>query len=315
MGCLVSVEPVGDVATLLDRLRARAGTAPVALGVDFPIGLPRAYVARHLDGIDGFPAFLAGLAARPGFLDVCSALHEVGPDRPFYPMRGVRGMTRLSHALALGLGGAAGLSRACDVATPDRPAGAPLFWTLGANQTGKAAISAWRDLLLPALAGPQPPALWPFDGSLLPLLEDRRGPMQGRVVVAETYPAEAMRQLGLRMGGSKRRQADRAALAPALRASMAGLAARPNAALDRWMADGFGSDAAGEDRLDCVLGLLCVLQVVAGRRTGAAPDDPWVQRWEGWVLGQAPPRSCRSPAEPTIAGTAAHWKARADMAA
>jgi len=195
-------------------------------------------------------------------------------------MRGVRGMTRLSHALALGLESAAGLSRACDIATPHRPAGAPLFWTLGANQTGKAAISAWRDLLLPALAGPRPPALWPFDGALLPLLTE------GRVAVAETYPAEAMRQLGLRMGGSKRRHADRLALAPAIRRAMATLSAAPDPGLDRLMAQGFGLDAAGEDRLDCVLGLLCMLQVLAGRRTDAAPDDPWIQRWEGWVLGQ-----------------------------
>ena len=282
-GWALSVEPVGDVSMLLDRLGALADGGPVALGVDFPIGLPRAYAGRHLGGCAGFPDFLRGLADRPGFLSVCAALEEVGPERPFYPMRGVRGMTRLSHALALGLDSAAGLSRLCDSATMDRPAGAPLFWTLGANQTGKAAISAWRDLLLPALAGPRPPALWPFGGALLPLLR------AGRVVIAETYPAEAMRQLGLRMGGSKRRHADRLALAPAIRASMTGLSAFPDQALDRLMADGFGQDAAGEDRMDCVLGLLCVLQMLAGRRPDTVPDDPWVQRWEGWVLGQVPP--------------------------
>ena len=287
-GWALRVEPVGDVSTLLARLRAQARGAPVALGVDFPIGLPRAYVARHLGAglalppSPGFPGFLRGLADQPGFLSVCGTLDEVGPARPFYPMRGVRGMTRLSHAQALGLDSAAGLSRACDVATPHRPAGAPLFWTLGANQTGKAAIAAWRDLLLPALAGPQPPALWPFDGALRPLLT------KGRVALAETYPAEAMRQLGLRMGGSKRRHADRLALMPALRRSMAALSAAPDPALDRLVAQGFGPDAAGEDRMDCVLGLLCVLQVLAGRRTDAAPDDPWIRRWEGWVLGQVP---------------------------
>ncbi len=279
----LSVEPVGDVSMLLDRLRAYADGGPVALGVDFPIGLPRAYVARHLDQNTAFPAFLRGLAGRPGFLSVCGGLDEIGPERPFYPMRGVRGMTRLSHAQALGLEDAAGLSRLCDIATPERPAGAPLFWTLGANQTGKAAISAWRDLLLPALTGPHPPALWPFDGALLPLLQG------DRVVVAEAYPAEAMRQLGLRMAGSKRRHADRLALAPAIRASMAGLSACPDLALDRLLADGFGRDAAGEDRMDCVLGLLCVLQVLAGQRPDTAPDDPWIRRWEGWVLGQIPP--------------------------
>ena len=110
-----------------------------------------------------------------------------------------------------------------------------------------------------------------------------------RVVVAETYPAEAMRQLGLRMGGSKRRHADRVSLAPAIRDAMAGLSASPDLALERSMADGFGQDAAGEDRMDCVLGLLCLLQVLAGRRPDTIPDDPWVRRWEGWVLGQALP--------------------------
>ena len=282
-GWTVSVEPVGKVSTLLDRLSSLAAGGPVALGVDFPIGLPRAYAARHLNGSPGFPAFLRGLADRPGFLSVCGALHEIGPERPFYPMRGVRGMTRLSHALALGLDSTAGLSRLCDIATADRPAGAPLFWTLGANQTGKAAISAWRDLLLPALAGPHPPALWPFDGALLALLR------ANRVVVAETYPAEAMRQLGLRMGGSKRRHADRLALAPAIGAAMAGLAASPDLALGRLMANGFGQDAAGEDRMDCVLGLLCLVQVLTGRQPDTVPDDPWVRQWEGWVLGQAAP--------------------------
>lgn len=287
-GWALRVEPVGEVSTLLARLRAQAQGAPVALGVDLPIGLPRAYVARHLGAglaappFPDFPAFLRGLAEQPGFLSVCGTLDEVTPARPFYPMRGVRGMTRLSHAQALGLDSAAGLSRACDAATPHRPAGAPLFWTLGANQTGKAAIAAWRDLLLPALAGPQPPALWPFDGALRPLLAG------GGTVLAETYPAEAMRQLGLRMNGSKRRHADRLALMPALRRSAAALFAKPDPALDRLMTQGFGPDAAGEDRMDCVLGLLCVLQVLAGGRPDTAPDDPWIRRWEGWVLGQAP---------------------------
>ncbi|MEJ1975140.1 MAG: hypothetical protein WDN49_02830 [Acetobacteraceae bacterium] len=269
--------PVGDVGTLLARLSADGDA--VVLGVDFPLGLPRAYAALHVQEAD-FPTFLRGLAARPGFFEVCAGLDDIAPGRPFYPMRGVKGMSRLSHALALGLGDAAGLSRACDRATAERPAGAPVFWTLGANQSGKAAISAWRDLLLPALAGPHPPALWPFDGPLLPLVAP------GRVVVAETYPADAMRQLGLRLRGSKRRQADRAAIAGPLRAVMAGLGATPDAALEAWLDTGFGADAAGEDRFDSVLGALCVLAVLAGARPDDAPDDPWIRRWEGWVLGQ-----------------------------
>ena len=269
--------PAGDVSTLLARLAASG--AAVALGVDFPLGLPRAYAAAHA-ACDGFPAFLRSLTDRPGFFSVCDDLAECSPGRPFYPRRGAAGMTRLAHAAALGLGNAAGLSRLCDRATAERPAGAPLFWTLGANQSGKAAISAWRDMVLPGLAGPAPPALWPFDGPLLGLLRP------GRVAIAETYPADAMRQLGLRMGGSKRRQADRARLAGALADTLRTARATPSGALAEAMHAGFGADATGEDRFDSLIGLLCVLAVLDGRRPDTAPPDPWVQRWEGWVLGQ-----------------------------
>ena len=145
---------MGDVATLLTRLSSQS--EPVLLGVDFPLGLPRAYVAQHLADAD-FPSFLRSLGGRSEFFDVCAELSSVSAARPFYPMRGVSGMTRLSHARALGLADAIALCRACDHATSERPAGAPLFWTLGANQSGKAAIAAWRDMLLPALAAPLPP--------------------------------------------------------------------------------------------------------------------------------------------------------------
>jgi hypothetical protein len=273
-------EPVGPVATLLPRLLAASDGGAVALGVDLPLGLPRAYVQRHAASAGNFPAFLRTLADAPGFFDVCPTLAEVSPARPFYPARGVAGMTRAAHADALGLGAAAGLCRACDRATAERPAGAPLFWTLGANQSGKAAIAAWRDLILPALHAPEPPALWPFDGDLRPLL------LRQRIVMAETYPAEALRHFGLRMGGSKRRPSDRAALALPLAAAIAALGAEADGAMRAALADGFGTDAAGEDRFDSLLGLLCVLNVLAGNRPDGAPDDPWIRRWEGWVLGQ-----------------------------
>jgi hypothetical protein len=94
--------PVGDVATLLARLLAAAGGGAVALGVDLPLGLPRGYARRHANDPD-FYAFLHGLARRPGFFRVCATLDDITPDRPFYPARGLRGMTRAAHAAALGL--------------------------------------------------------------------------------------------------------------------------------------------------------------------------------------------------------------------
>jgi hypothetical protein len=275
---LAAPVPVGNVETFMDRLRGMGNDGAVALGVDLPVGLPRAYAARLAER--DFLHFLRTMATRPDFFRVCATIAELEPGRPFYPARGVAGMTRAAHALALGLDGAAALSRACDRATAERPAGAPLFWTLGANQSGKAAIAAWQHMLLPALASGDAVRLWPFAGPLRELLAP------GVVAVAETYPAEALRHLGIRLKGSKRRQSDRAAVAETLHAAMAALQVTPDRDCVQAIADGFGSDAAGEDRFDCVLGVLCVLNVLQGNRPDTAPADPWIQRWEGWVLGQ-----------------------------
>lgn len=275
---LAAPEPVGDPATLLARLAARAGGA-VALGVDLPLGLPAGYAARHVREAN-FPAFLKALAHRPAFFRVCETLAEVSAARPFYPRAGRAGMTRASHLAALGI---PSLGRACDAATGARPAGAPLFWTLGANQAGKAALSAWQEMVIPALLSASPPRLWPFEGGFRELLAD------GGVVLAETYPAEAMTQLGVRRLGSKRRLADRVAMVPAITAAMRGLHVRPVRTAAVALADGFGADAAGEDRFDSVLGVLCVIAVATGARPDHIPDDRAIRHWEGWVLGQQAP--------------------------
>ena len=268
--------PAGDPAALAAGLIAEG--RPVALGLDLPLGVPRGFAEGR--GEAGFPDFLRGLAARPGFFTVAESLAEVSRERPFYPARGVKGMTRAAHAAALGLGDARGLSRWCDRATAERPAGAPVFWTLGANQSGKAAIAAWRDWLAPGLAAGAPYALWPFEGGIHALLA------QGRAVLAEVYPAEALRQVGLVLRRSKRVQRDRAALGGALLDVMAARGVAPSRALRAMAEDGFGADAAGEDRFDSVIGLLGLAGVLDGARPDFVPEDDAVRRWEGWVLGQ-----------------------------
>jgi hypothetical protein len=267
---------VGDPATLAAHLIAEGSTA--ALGLDLPLGVPRGFAAMRSE--PDFPTFLTGLAGNTDFFAVSPTLDTVSPARPFYPARGIKGMTRAAHATALGLPDAAGLSRLCDRATVERPAGAPVFWTLGANQSGKAAISAWRDWLAPALAAGAPFRLWPFAGALHELLRP------GQLVIAEVYPAEALRQLGLKLAGSKRAEAPRRALAPALRDAMAALNVSPDAALAEAITSGFGTDAAGEDRFDSLIGLLGLIGVVDGKRPDFIPPDPMIRAWEGWVLGQ-----------------------------
>jgi hypothetical protein len=273
---------VGDPASLTSALMRE--DMPVAFGLDLPLGVPRSFASGREEG--GFVEFLRGLTTNAGFFAVAATLDQVSRTRPFYPARGVKGMTRAAHATALGFAGPQDLARWCDRATAERPAGAPVFWTLGANQSGKAAIAAWRDWLAPALAAGAPYAIWPFAGRLHGLLAP------GRVALAEVYPAEALRHCGLILRGSKRVQADRQVLSEALFAVMASRGVVASPALASLVAGGFGADAAGEDRFDSVIGLLGLIGVLDGARPDFVPDDPAVRDWEGWVLGQtAMPRA------------------------
>jgi hypothetical protein len=271
--------PAPAPAMLAATLLAHSKGGPVALGIDAPIGLPRAYAVKLPD--QNFIAFLRRLNNTDAFFQVAATLEEVSLARPFYPARGKRGMTRAAHAEVLALENAAALSRACDRATALRPAGAPLFWTLGANQTGKAAITLWRDALIGARAHPGL-KLWPFEGAFLALLAP------DTVVMAETYPAESMRALGIFPRGSKRRQQDRAAQAEFIAAAMRDMRVTPSRGLRAALDDGFGGDAAGEDRFDSILGALGVIAVLRGALPDAPPenDGGFLTRWEGWVLGQ-----------------------------
>ncbi|WP_408858570.1 hypothetical protein [Acidiphilium sp. PA] len=274
-------EPVAESATLLARLVSDAPHAPIALGVDFPLGLPRAYAARA--DIANFAAWLRRLRPDAALFEPCGSLDEVSLARPFYPGSSVTGAGQMARlAAALGLSDISALRRAVDRQTSRRPAGAALFWTMGANQCGKAALAAWRDCLIPGFAQKIPIAIWPYEGGFTDLLRP------GGIALAETYPAEALVQLGLKRPRSKRRQSDRAGLALAIRAVMAGLGAIPTNSLAAMLDDGFGATADGEDRFDCLLGVLAVIRVIGGASDGI-PDDPVIRAVEGWVLGQVDP--------------------------
>jgi hypothetical protein len=170
-----------------------------------------------------------------------------------------------------------------------------MFWTLGGNQVGKAAISGWRELLAPARRARMNVAIWPFDGALAVLLSTHS------FVVAETYPGEVYEHLGLRPAlrsrGGKRRQAARAACAGLLLA----WAKRSQVSLAPALADdiqaGFGPLPGADDRFDSVVGVFGMLNVLRGARPSGEPEDPVVLRVEGWILGQLP--------ESDVAATAA----------
>jgi hypothetical protein len=271
-------------ARLLARLRDEAGEGGAAIvGFDFPIGLPLAYARRAC--VRDFRALLPTLGGP--FFEVAERPEEISVLRPFYPLR-PGGAAQAQLAVALGVESFDALRRVCERARPGRAAAAPLFWTLGAQQVGKAALAGWSEVLIPALrSGAQDVVVWPFEGALAELLAP------GRVVVAETYPAEFYTHLGVDFarppeGGpsGKRVQKERAAQAAALLAAARAMGAALEPELERQLRDGFGARADGEDRFDACVGLLGVLNVVAGRRAAGEPRDPEVRRIEGWILGQ-----------------------------
>jgi hypothetical protein len=268
-----TIEPVAGLAALVG-LVAPADSA--VIGVDAPIGLPVAYARAA--GIDRFLPWLRELSAPAlaAWSRAAATPGDIGVDRPFYPQR--PGGARRAH-LVEGLGQSSfdDLLRSCDRSPPLARPAASLFWTLGANQVGKAAVALWADLVgLPAVR------VWPFDGDLEDLVAG------GGLILAEAYPAAFGGQLGVvwSRGESKRRQPDRIARAPVL----AGAARRLDVDLAphvrAGLYDGFGAAPTAEDAHDAFVGLLGLVNVLRGSRSAGPPAGALhATTVEGWILG------------------------------
>jgi len=270
-------KPAGPVDRFLSDLLCTP--QPTLAGFDFPIGLPISFGGKT--GFSNFGEALDhfGVGEWSQFYAVAEAQGEISIRRPFYP-RVATSSARQHHLFqALEEPSMTALLRECERATPGRAPACSLFWTLGGNQVGKAAISGWKDVVCPARTAGA--FLWPFDGTLETL-----GTLAG-LAICETYPAEAYHHIDLQMpkGGSKQRQNDR-------RTATAGLIARCEKfdiqlsdEMSRLINDGFGSSKSGEDPFDAAMGLFGMIEVVEGRRIEAPAFKP-SQSWEGWILGR-----------------------------
>lgn len=269
-------QPVPPLDQWLTWLKQRLPNqqGPILIGVDFPIGLPKGYA--DLAGIDDFLSWLPKTAVPPWsqFYEVAERPEEIGVRRPFYPKR--PGGTRQKQLLdGLGVNSIEDLRRQCEFATLSRRAASPLFWTIGAQQVGKATIAGWQEFILPNL---DHLSLWPFSGELSDLFA-----RPGTVVLTETYPGEVYGWLDINFGrggkGSKEaRQANGARLIVIADAMNIVLLAEAEAEI---MA-GFETD----DAFDACVGVLGMLQVVLGKRPLYEPTDPTIKRLEGWIFGQ-----------------------------
>ena len=269
----------------IDRL-AQTPPAPACLdllfavprtlaGFDFPIGLP----AMVMDRIGGdFCQFLSSpLSDRAQrFLTPVETLRDISPAQPFY-RRHPAGGRQADLLRGLGCADFNALLRACEMKTATRSRAESIFWTVGAKQVGKAALSGWHDVVIPARA--RGARLWPFDGPLSRLASDA-------LTLAETYPAEAYQHLGMNRIVKKRTQDGRRAAGAVLLSWASRHHVTLPSAIEGPIRNGFGERDDGEDAFDAITGLCGMIEVADGRRA-EAPDAmaSWA-RLEGWILGQ-----------------------------
>jgi hypothetical protein len=151
---------VGDTAVFLNYLLEGPGLT--LSGFDFPIGLPESYGQKT--NLGDFCSALDAFGSDPwsNFYNVAKVADEISKFRPFYPHRSSSGARQIHLIEAHGCGSIEELLRQCERPTMSRRAACPLFWTLGGNQVGKAAIAGWKEIIGPARhAGAR---LWPFEG-------------------------------------------------------------------------------------------------------------------------------------------------------
>ena len=261
-------------------MRAAVPTGPILAGFDFPIGVPQAYAKRA--GFGRFPEMLLSLGEGPwgDFYDPAVRPEEISLRRPFYP-RTPGGTSKQQLLDGLGLRHADELLRQCDRRTATRGKACEVFWTLGANQVGRAAIQGWRDLLAPAVRS-RSVSIWPFDGELFTLLAN------GGIVVVEAYPAETYGHLGLARNFGKSRREGRISQSRTILSWCERNAVALQPELAASIADGFGSADTGEDSFDAFIGLLGLIEAACRPSLSVAQQDPAVRDIEGWIIGSDP---------------------------
>lgn len=270
--------PVGDLTLLIENLKADAGTSgTVFAGFDFPVGIPAHYAERA--GISKFRDFLKllGTGVWKDFYSVCDTSEQLSVHRPFYPNQSLAGY-RQQHLLdAHEAETMLDLFRVCERGGNGQRQACSLFWTLGANAVGKAALKGWEHVLVPAL-GDDSVRLWPFDGKLESLFEP------GNTVIVETYPAECYGWFPGDPLASKTNLESRKSFGKNLvdwaQESDVMVEPRLKAAIEAGFPNG------EDDAFDAAVGLLGMLQVCLGERDSGEPEDEEIRNVEGWILGR-----------------------------
>ncbi|HXR38509.1 MAG TPA: hypothetical protein VN776_05430 [Terracidiphilus sp.] len=213
------------------------------------------------------------------FFAVCDEPDEISLTRPFYPRVSREGVEQQSLIRKLGVGSIIDLLRLCDLGGGGRRQACSIFWTLGANAVGKAAIAGWQELVIPALGdADNRTRIWPFDGKLDSLLAS------GGIVLAETYPAEYYKWFvprGVTKASPESRKEFGSGLAQWVRGHEEQITAS-----DELMAE-INSGFVDDDRFDAVVGLLAMLKILFREQSAGEPTNPDCRTVEGWMLGRS----------------------------
>ncbi|MCC9621478.1 methyltransferase type 12 [Thalassospira sp. MA62] len=270
--------PVGDIDAFVQSLITLGQRDAVWLGLDMPIG----FVDQWFDqaGFSDFHDLLGKLGTENGqeFFRVCETRAEISPKRPFYPARpGPKGTVARSHLVdALGFPDFNALHRHCEHRTTHRGAACPSFWTLGANQVGKAMLHGLEHLIVPgAKAGFN---IWPFDGDLAQCSHPPG------VTLIETYPAEIYHWLGIGTVRKSRQDSRKDAIKTLIDHARQN-AITFDAALKRGIADGLSHAQGKDDAFDALVGVMGMIMVADGRWPENLPDQSRIRHREGWILG------------------------------
>lgn len=161
------------VGTLLEAAQAQSRHGRVLVGIDAPLGVPRAYweaaraARREWRACASFIEWLPAAVATAGFLDAHTRAADCCVERPFFAPPPGR-WSRRDWETAFGLP---------TLRDAERGSGAkPVFLLRGLpGLAGPAAVDVWRGLAA-AMSAPRAFDVWPFEDT-------------GRaVVVAEMYP-------------------------------------------------------------------------------------------------------------------------------
>ncbi len=280
------IRPVDVPQDFIDQVKHQVNKdANVLIGFDFPIGLPNAYA--QIAGIDNFLAILPefGKGKWGNFYKVANIKEEIHIYRPFYPQKPEnKSLNDLLEQLHLSK--INDLRRRCEDAYPRGRAASPLFWTLGAQQVGKAAMNGWNEVITPAISNPHMDiAIWPFSGRLKELMRT------SKTILVETYPSMYLKMIlpNYPKGRfSKRSQNDRLSISSYLLEWTKTNYIHLKHSIVDLIQNGFGSEMNAEDKFDSFIGLCGMISIITKWNEFYEPKDNYIRNIEGWILGRLP---------------------------